>query len=155
MEALYEQLGRPGARALFLAAKRQGLNVSEKQVKTFLATRAEKQQFQAPERSKGKIASETLNARYQMDIMDTRRQKSGYWLILVRVFDRMIFGERMGSRQPDDVKRALQRILARLPKPKSISCDNEGAFASNEFKTFFRNATIALRFKDPQDRNSL
>ena len=54
MEALYEQLGRPGARALFVAAKRQGLNVSEKQVKTFLATRAEKQQFSAPELSKEK-----------------------------------------------------------------------------------------------------
>ena len=138
-----------------MAAKRQGLNVSEKQVKDFLATRAEKQQFQAPETSKGKIASETMNARYQMDIMDTRRQKAGYWLIMVRVFDRMIFAEPMQTRMPDDVERAARRILARIPKPKSISCDNEGAFASNKFKKFFKDAFIALRFKDPQDRNSL
>ena len=111
LDELYKREGRPGVDALYIAAKRSESDVlralTKKRVREFIAKQPKKQELSAPVPSKGKVASEGLNARWQMDMMDTTRFKAQFWLICVNVFDRKIYAEQCFSRAPEDVTTAL------------------------------------------------
>ena len=86
--------------------------VTGRQVQQFISEQPKKQTLTRPAPSKGQIASESLNARWQMDLMDTRRFKAGYWLVCVNVFDRLIYAEQCDSKRPKDVLQALELIVS-------------------------------------------
>ena len=68
--ALNDELSFPGARKLYLAAKKRGLNVTQQQAK-LIAERNPGNQTIAPlQPSKGKTAAENLDARWQMDLAE-------------------------------------------------------------------------------------
>jgi hypothetical protein len=69
LRELSEELGNPGIAPLWLAVKRKGVNVSKKQVEAFVKQKGEKQIFQAVQPAKGKTVSESLNARWMMDLI--------------------------------------------------------------------------------------
>ena len=120
LEELYQREGRPGVDALYIAAKRSESGVlrdlTKKRVREFISKQPKKQELNAPAPSKGKVASESLNARWQMDMMDTTRFKAQFWLICVNVFDRKIYAEQCFSRAPEDVITALEFILRTAPQ---------------------------------------
>ena len=78
LEQLYNDLGNPGADALYIAARRAGIEVKKADVRAFVSKQSSKQTLAAQQPSKGKIASESLNARWQMDLIDARRFKAAY-----------------------------------------------------------------------------
>ena len=70
LKTLSEGLTNPGVDGLYRASQRQKLGFTKKQVAEFVATKAEKQVFQkgvVP--SQGRIASESIDARWQIDIL--------------------------------------------------------------------------------------
>ena len=69
LQELSDELGNPGIGPLWLAAKRKALNVSKKQVEAFVKRKGEKQIFQAVQPAKGKTVSESLDARWMMDLI--------------------------------------------------------------------------------------
>ncbi len=70
LRRIWQNSGRPSAAKLRDAAKRQGLNLTVKEVKEFVHGAAVSQVFQAAPRSEGKVTSPELSARWQADLMD-------------------------------------------------------------------------------------
>ena len=155
LEQLYNDLGNPGAYALYIAARRAGIEVKKADVRTFVSKQSSTQTLAAQQPSKGKIASESLNARWQMDLIDARRFKAAYWLICVNVFDRKIYVEQCDSKRPVDVLQALELIISRVPKPNIIFADDEGSFNSGMLKGFLQANNISISYTDSNDRNAL
>ncbi len=67
LAALAKELGTPGQKKLYQAAKKRGIAVSRQEVARFLATKGQKQLFRPLPESKGKAASEDVDFRWQMD----------------------------------------------------------------------------------------
>jgi hypothetical protein len=76
LRRIYQQAGRPGAAKLKDAAKRQGLNLTVKEVKEFVIGEAVSQVYQAAPHSEGKITSPELNARWMVDLIDYKTKGS-------------------------------------------------------------------------------
>ena len=68
LRQLSNELGNPGVQALWLAVRRNGINLMQKDVEAFVKKKGEKQVFPAVQPSKGKTVSESLDARWQMDL---------------------------------------------------------------------------------------
>ena len=164
LKALSESLANPGIDALYRASQRQKLGLTKKQVADYVATRSEKQVFESRQPAKGKIAAETLDARWQVDIAiwfeDTGTKKTSekypvYFVVAVNIGDRFIYAARTWKKEPGDIILALETILSKAPKkPKVVSSDQE--FAANKIQRFFEAEGIVQRFKEPGvDFNSL
>ena len=67
---LAQRLGTPGASKLYAAARRRGIRVTKDQVRNFVRTKGQKQLFRPLPPSKGQTASESIDMRYQMDLVD-------------------------------------------------------------------------------------
>ena len=68
---LYEQLGGPGQQRLWLEVRKRNIGVSRQQVFDFVARQGERQVFTRPlPKAEGKTASEDLNERYMLDVVN-------------------------------------------------------------------------------------
>ena len=67
MQELSDKLGKPGALKLYLAARKQGLDVTKKQVEAFVESQGERQVFQRLQRSQGKTVAGDTGDRWQLD----------------------------------------------------------------------------------------
>ena len=68
LRQLSAQLGHPGVQPLWLAVRRNGINMTKKDVEAFVRKKGENQVFSAVQPSRGKTVSESLDARWQMDL---------------------------------------------------------------------------------------
>ncbi len=66
---LSSTLGHPGFAPLRLAVKKRGLDITRKHVETYVKQKGGKQVFQAVQRASGKTVSESLDARWMMDLI--------------------------------------------------------------------------------------
>ena len=83
---LAQQLGDPGLEKLWKAVKKQGIEVSKEQLRSYLAKQGQKQIFLPLPSSKGKTASEDSGVRAQMDLIDLKYseslgKKTFWWLL--------------------------------------------------------------------------
>ena len=69
---LAQQLGNPGLEKLWKAVKKQGIEVSKEQLRSYLAKQGQKQLFLPPPSSKGKTAAEGAGTRAQCDLIDLK-----------------------------------------------------------------------------------
>ena len=61
----------PGAQKLWQEVRKRNIAVSRNQVNDFVRSRGERQVFAQPlPRAEGKTASEDVNARYQLDVVN-------------------------------------------------------------------------------------
>ena len=120
------ELGNPGVQPLWLAARRNGIKVMKKDVEAFVKQKGEKQVLSAVQPSRGKTVSESLDARWQMDLafgVDTS------FLVADNVFDRFTYALPLTSKEPTQVAEALGKLLKGAnKKPKLISSDNGNEF---------------------------
>ena len=99
LQELSDKLGKPGALKLFLAAKKQGLDVTKKQVEEFVKSQGERQVFQRLQRSQGKTIAGDTGDRWQMDLIDLKQdpainklgEQDKNILVLINVFDRSLY----------------------------------------------------------------
>ena len=115
---LYMELGAPAPQALFIAARRRGLNVTREEVRQFTAKRGARQIFTAPQPSAGKVVAEDLHTRFVADLMDMKNEEvtegeeqSKNVLVLVNVFSRKIWAETMPNKTDKETASAMQTIL--------------------------------------------
>ena len=121
--------------ALWLAARRAGLDVTKKQVTTFVRKRGEKQVFQPLQPARGKTVAAGAETTYQMDLVDMRNspgvQDSTTFtslLVLVNVFDRTTYTRALRTKGQGEVRTALSSLLASLPAAKVIASDGGAEF---------------------------
>ena len=164
LQRLSERLGAPSAEKLFIAAKQRGLRVTKKQVRDFASRLGERQLYRPVQRAEGKTASEDIDSRFQMDLIDlhtdaafdkTTGGVNKFILILINVFTREVYARPMAKKEPKDVSRELEAILNELPQdPKVISSDQGNEFLG-PVTTMLERRKIAQRFKAVGDVNAL
>jgi hypothetical protein len=120
---LYEQLGAPGQQKLWLEVRKRGIAVSRNQVNDFVRSRGERQVFAQPlPRAEGKTASEDVNARFMLDVVNFRGDLMG--LFLVNVFTRKVWAKTVADKSAASVLAAGKVLINRLEeKPKVLSTD--------------------------------
>ena len=159
---LSSDLGHPGIQPLWLAVKKRGLNLTKKEVETYVKAKGSKQIFQAVQPARGKTVSESLDARWMMDLIVFVNQPvvvAGktlrYILVAINVFDRYLYAEPMETKEPVEVKEALRKLLLSAPKrPKLISSD-QGLEFKGVVSDFLTKNKIAQKYKDTGDVNGI
>ena len=155
LRALSLDLGTPSPQALWVAAQRQGLPVTRRQVFDFAARRAAPQIFREHNQPKGKTASEGANVRWQADlaIMPPRRGFVAF-LLVVDVFTRKAWARAVKSKEPHVVAMAFGEILqeARGRDPATVLTDRGSEFG-RFFRDDLRREGIEHIGKDVNDRN--
>ena len=150
---LNDELGFPGARKLFLAARRRGLAVTQEQAK-MIAERNVGQQTIAPlQPSRGHTVAENPNARWQMDLAevsnDNKKGEDRYFLNVVNVFDRKLYSEPLQTKSPAEVVDALKKIVKRAPKlPYTISSDRGTEFTDPQMEAYINSLGVKQRLRD-------
>ncbi len=66
--SLSAALGHPGVQPLWIAAKRNAINLRRKDVESLVKKKGEQQVLSAVQPSKGKTIGESQDARWQMDL---------------------------------------------------------------------------------------
>ncbi len=102
--ALSTRLGNPGADKLYQAARKHGIRVSKDDIKNYLSVKGEKQLFLPVPPSKGKTASESIDYRMQMDLIDMKNSPSKGFkniLVLVDVFSRQAWAKPIKNKEPE------------------------------------------------------
>ena len=155
-------MGEPSAGQLWFAVRRKGLMYSKKVVEAFVKERGEKQVFQAVQPSKGKTVSESLDARWQIDLIVFTKQPAAvsgvtyrYILVAINVFDRYIYGQPMRTKEQSEVRLTLEKILeAAKQKPKLISSD-QGQEFQGIVSALMAQKNIAHKLKAVNDVNGI
>ncbi len=127
-----------------------------------MKAKGSKQIFQAVQPARGKTVSESLDARWMMDLIVFVNQPvvvAGktlrYILVAINVFDRYLYAEPMETKEPAEVKIALGKLLSlALKKPKLISSD-QGAEFKGVVSTFLARKGIAHKYKEIGDVNDI
>jgi hypothetical protein len=136
VQQLFEDLNRPSANKLFLAAVERGIPLTLPQARQLVATDEVRQELAPGPKFRGKIVSGALNERWAADLVDQKanRGKGGETAILVvqDIFSRRLFGTALKSKQALVVARAFERILNEVGQPKDLTTDGglewSGAF---------------------------
>ena len=125
---MYEELGAPGQQKLFLEVRKRKIPVSRSQVNEFVQRQAERQVFTQPlPRAQGKSASEDVDARYMIDIVNFRGDLMG--LFLINVFTRKVWVKTIPDKSAASVLAAGKVLINRLEeKPKVLSSDDDLGF---------------------------
>ena len=121
---LYEELGMPGQQKLFLEVRKRKIPVSRTQVNEFVQRQAERQVFTQPRpRSEGKTASEDVESRVQIDVVNFRGDLMA--LFMIQVFSRKVWAVAIKDKTAASVLSAGRALISRLPeKPKVVSSDD-------------------------------
>ena len=156
MEAVYERLGAPTAKQLYVAAIRQGIEISKKQAQDFVNRQADKQLFAKGPTSDSQTVARSENSEWQADLIDLKQVGGQLKVILIaiNVFNRKIAMEGLPNKTPAKVQEGFRRILTRMPKPQVLSSDQGNGF-SGVFNQMLEEKQIAHRYKDPRNVNSL
>ena len=121
LERLNKELSYPGQQALYLSAKKKGINVTRDEVRRLVNSNVAKQEISAAQPSKGKIAAETKGARWQADLAEFHPWGSGlkklvYALVVTNVFDRKTYTRQLPDKKPASVVTAMKSIVSAAPE---------------------------------------
>ena len=142
---LFEELNRPSANKLFLAAVERGIPLTLTQARQVVSTDDVRQEFAPGPKFRGKIVSGALNERWAADIVDQKanRGSGGETAILLvqDLFSRRLFGKALVSKKASEVARAFQVILNRVGQPKDLTTDS-GLEWTGQFRRLLRERGI-------------
>jgi hypothetical protein len=160
LASIYEELGAPAPTALFVAARKRGLNVSREEARQFTMRRGERQIFNAAKPSEGKVVAEDVNARYQADLLDFKNDGGGAEknvLVVVNVFTREMWARAIKNKTAAKTAEALRDILddfdvnlsggSSLIQPLVMTTDGGAEFTA-DFAEELKDRKIAHRLKD-------
>ena len=121
---LYEQLSGPGQQRMWLEVRKRNIAVSRQQVFDFVARQGERQVFTRPlPKAEGKTASEDVNARYMLDIVNFRENLMT--VFMVNEFSRKVWARPVQNKSAEAVLAAGKQLIERLDeKPKVVSTDD-------------------------------
>ena len=145
LQELYEEAGRPGARAFRPLARRKGEDVSTQQAQQFVAQQSSAQVFHGRLPSDGKIAASRSGIRLMADLISFvgRKKQPEEWkyvLIVVDVFSRRAFVEKLRDNQSNTVLAAFRRIVSRNGgvTGEELSTDGGKEFFGPKFQEYLQ-----------------
>ena len=157
---LNEELGFPGADALYIAAKRRRIQATRAQARELTQQNERKQVLAQRQPSTGKTATESIDSRWMADLLirrpDNNRFKPQYALICVNLFDRYLHAQVINSKQPAAIRGAFEQIFAEAEQlPRTITTDAGTEFTSQQVVDYVTSRGVILRTKDALDRNGV
>jgi hypothetical protein len=162
LRALFQELGSPSAQALYIAARKRGLQVTREEARQMTIRVGERQIFSAPQPAASKVVAEDQRARFQADLLDFRNtgdvegeETSKSVFVLVNSFTREMWARAMPNKTPASTTAAMLSILRTMTpgdEPLVVSTDGGGEF-KGAFEAMLKEEDIALRLK--QGRNAL
>ena len=156
---LAQRLGTPGASKLYAAARRRGIRTTKEQVRNFVRTKGQKQLFRPLPPSKGQTASESIDMRYQMDLVDLKYSPSRgnkNILVLVNVFSRRASAVPIKDKSPEATAAGLRALLSNLGStPVVISSDKGGEFTGRVQELLDQQGIVHRLKADKNDANAL
>ena len=159
LQPIADQLGTPGGAKIAREAKRRGVRVTKEEIKRFLATKGQKQIFRPLPRSQGKSASESLDFRFQMDLIALPNSPSNgnrYILVIVNVFTRRLYAAPISNKRAETVAVALDDLLAQMPSRPAVIFVDRGSEWSGAVERLLAAKGIIQRARaDPGDVNAL
>ena len=162
LQALYQEAGKPGARAFRTYARRRGEDLTSTEAQQFVAQQAEAQVFAGRLPSDGKVTASREDMRAQADVLDFSKRASSqrdgaakYALTAIDVFTKELWVEVMQDKTDAETRNAMRKILSANGTPfKEISVDLGNEFGPS-FEALMRDRGIVVRRKDPQQVNAI
>ena len=161
LQTIYEESGRPGARAFRTAARKKGENITTQEAQHFVAQQGTAQVLQGRLPSDGKVTASREDIRWQLDLMDfskRTKQPGGhkYVLTALDVFSRFLYQVKITEKTDAQVLAAYRKIIGQNHNvhPKEVSTDLGKEFGPT-FTAYLADNGTANRKKDPQSVNSI
>ena len=118
--AIYKKYNRPAAQRLLQLAKAEGLQTTSKEIKEFLAGRAEEQQLKESKHSKqslGHLVSYNPFNRLQLDIFVLQKYESSnngyaYILCIIDIFSRKVWAYPLKTKSLSDTTPAIKKFFS-------------------------------------------
>ena len=162
LQTIYEDSGKPGARAFRTAARKKGENITTQEAQQFVKKQAQGQVFASRIPSLGKVTASRADMRFQVDLLDFSKRASSqqggaskYALTAIDVYSREGWVELMRDKTDAAAKEAMRKVIrANGVAPKEVSCDLGREF-SGQFTAYLEDLGVALRRKNPQQVNSI
>jgi hypothetical protein len=161
LRSIWLETGRAGVAKLFAATQRAGLGVRRAAVDAFIKKQETRQVFAPAPRSDGKVTSNTLHGRWQIDLIDFKQfdatKNAGHKNILVvtDVFSRFVWAVPLKDKSQNTVTTAFGGLLTSSGvQPTEVDSDG-GAEFSGIFDKFLLDKGIAHRMKNPKQVNAL
>jgi hypothetical protein len=154
----WRELGYPSASKLHQHLKRQGFEITLKDVTSFTKAQPVRQVFQRSpwtKKNAGQITAFDVNDRWFGDlIQQTANPSKGYkWILAVQdVFSRKLFARPLRTKEPAEVAAALRSILASAGEPDTFETDAGLEFTGPVQKLLKARGIQFLR-KSPLQRN--
>ena len=134
---LYNELSRPNANKLYLAAQERGVPLTRAQAQEVAKTDEGAQTYAPGPKFGGKVVAGAINERWAADIVDqkARRGADGESAILVvqDIFSRRLYAKALRTKSAREVAAAFQEILDEAGRPQELTTDGglewAGAFA--------------------------
>ncbi len=150
IQSYYEKNNLPSAVKLTQIMKKDGVQVTQKQVQDYLNRQTEYQQTKPKLRRKAKEGHHIAfgpGQTYQMDIYDMQSMRAqnknkGYIFALIDVFTRRAYAEPMTNKSIDDVLTAFKTIIGKIGPPKVLTSDSDATFTSDQFQKLLRERDI-------------
>lgn len=153
LQSLSGRLGAPGEQRLFTAARREGINVTRKDVRGFVARQGQRQLFRPLQRPEGKSASYGHSDAYQMDLGTV---DGHLFLLVVSVFSRKAYALPVETKEPAVVAPALTRIIDEIPHEISAMTSDAGGEFMSRVAHLLEDRDIAHKLKAaPNDTSVL
>ena len=160
LKTIYNEAGKPGARLFRTAARKKGIDITQKQAQQFVSQQAEGQIFQGRLPSDGKITASRSDSRFQADLLDFSKRASSkvskYALVVTDLFTKEAWIEKMQDKTDAETKSAMRKIIHNNDNiaPKEISVDLGREFGP-KFQQYLEDKGTKIRKKDPQQINSI
>jgi hypothetical protein len=155
LRALSEELGSPGALALYTAARKRGLRVTRRDATELVTKQGQRHIFANVQPSAGKTAAESQYARFQADVIDQRNDKGTEGeelakdiLVVVNVFSRQVYARPMSNKSAEQTTKALISILDTIPETPGVLSTDGGLEFSGAFAAELKKRGIAQKLKD-------
>ena len=103
LERIYNDAGRPGARVLRTAARRNNLQITSREAQDFVRQQTSTQVLGKRSISDGKVTAFREESRWMMDLLDFSRRRAQpgghkYLLTVIDIFSRFLWVERLTDR---------------------------------------------------------
>ena len=157
LEQVYEDLAAPSAKVFLQALRARNIQVRAVDVRTFLASKSERQIQQPGNRFSGKVVAFSENDRWGTDVISfvakpavKDGKRYSYILIVQDFFTRRIWTAPMVKLE--EVPERFVAIVGDTPV-REVVCDRATEYRSSKFQQACKKLDILINYKNSNDQN--
>ena len=157
LEQIYEDLAAPSAKVFLQALRTRNIQVRAADVRSFLASKSERQLQQPGNRFSGKVVAFSVNDRWGTDVISfvanpvvKDGKKYSYILIVQDFFTRRIWTTPMIKL--NEVAESFVTIVGDTPV-REVVCDRATEYRSSKFQQACKKLDITINYKNSNDQN--